>query len=155
MKIAADFGITVTDLLRKDKDGNLFHNMQLSSGEVSPEYLKQLFKDLDLNKEVELIAVTGGRHLSIGEEVEGVSVIHVNEIDAIGEGAMHLSGVDPAKPTIIISAGSGTACIFAKDNKFSRPDCCKNSYLSGYGVSSRRYSSSWKIAFIYRSKKIS
>ncbi len=72
MKIAADFGITVTDLLRKDKDGNLFHNTQLSSGEVSPEYLKQLFKDLDLNKEVELIAVTGGRHLSIGEEVEGV-----------------------------------------------------------------------------------
>ncbi|HJM59824.1 MAG TPA: Fumble domain-containing protein [SAR86 cluster bacterium] len=126
MKIAADFGITVTDLLRKDKDGNLFHNMQLSSGEVSPEYLKQLFKDLDLNKEVELIAVTGGRHLSIGEEVEGVSVIHVNEIDAIGEGAMHLSGVDPAKPTIIISAGSGTACIFAKDNKFM--------HCSGTGV---------------------
>jgi len=125
MEISIDFGITVTDIIKRDNDV-LLHEMTLSKEEPSLSLLKNLFTDIDFNSGVNLLAVTGGKHLNIGDEIESTKIVHVNEIDAVGEGAMNLSGLSGKDPIIIVSAGSGTACILAQDGNFM--------HCSGTGV---------------------
>ena len=125
MDISIDFGITVTDIIKRDK-GVLSHQMTLSKEEPSSSLLKQLLPDIDFKSDVNFLAVTGGKHLNLGDEIETTKIIHVNEIDAVGEGAMNLSGLNNKNPTIIVSAGSGTACILARDGQFM--------HCSGTGV---------------------
>jgi type II pantothenate kinase len=88
--------------------------------------LSQLFSDINFKSDVNLLAVTGGKHLNLGDKIESTKIVHVNEIDAVGEGAMNLSGLSGKNPIIIVSAGSGTACILAKDGNFM--------HCSGTGV---------------------
>ena len=126
MLISLDFGITITDILRKDGDGGLTHQMLPSNQKPSEEFILELFKDLNFKNEVNCLALTGGHHQLIGEKIEQTPVIHVNEVDAIGEGGLALSNLDPSKPAIIVSSGSGTACILAKDGVFT--------HCSGTGV---------------------
>ena len=125
MDISIDFGITVTDIIKRDNDV-LLHEMSLSKEEPSLSLLKNLFTDIDFNSSVNLLAVTGGKHLNLGDEIESTKIVHVNEIDAVGEGAMNLSGLSGKDPIIIVSAGSGTACILAQDGNFM--------HCSGTGV---------------------
>jgi type II pantothenate kinase len=125
MDISIDFGITVTDIIKRD-EGVLSHEMTLSKEEPSLPLLQQLFPDIDFKSDVNLLAVTGGKHLNLGNEIESTKIIHVNEIDAVGEGAMNLSGLSGKNPIIIVSAGSGTACILAQDGNFM--------HCSGTGV---------------------
>jgi type II pantothenate kinase len=117
MDISIDFGITVTDIIKRD-EGVLSHEMTLSKEEPSLSLVKQLFSDIDFKSDVNFLAVTGGKHLNLGNNIESTKVIHVNEIDAVGEGAMKLSGLSDKNPTIIVSAGSGTACILAQEGNF-------------------------------------
>tara|TARA_Y100000996_G_scaffold327474_1_gene263523 strand:- start:46 stop:876 length:831 start_codon:yes stop_codon:yes gene_type:complete len=117
MDISIDFGITVTDIIKRDNDV-ISHEMTLSKEEPSQTLLNHLFSDLDFESDVDLLAVTGGKHLNLGDKIESTKIIHVNEIDAIGEGAMNLSGLSRKNPIIIVSAGSGTACILAQDGNF-------------------------------------
>ena len=117
MDISIDFGITVTDIIKRD-NGVISHEMTLSKEEPSPTLLNHLFSDLDFKSDVDLLAVTGGKHLNLGDKIETTKIVHVNEIDAIGEGAMNLSGLSRRNPIIIVSAGSGTACILAQDGNF-------------------------------------
>ena len=125
MNISADFGITVTDTLRKEGD-ELIHKMELSSQNLDHERVKELFPEIDFNSDEGFLAVTGGRHLELGDKIGSKSIIHVNEIDAIGEGSMHLSGLSEDKSVIIVSAGSGTACIHGHKGVFT--------HCSGTGV---------------------
>ena len=118
MRISIDFGITVTDSLKKSTTGSIEHKMVLSNSEPNESLVKNIFSELDFETEVEHIAVTGGKHGNIGDSINGVPVEHINEVDAVGEGAIHLSGLDKSKSTIILSAGSGTACIFAKNGEY-------------------------------------
>ena len=117
MDISIDFGITVTDIIKRE-DGVMLHEMTLSKEEPSLTLLNHLFTDIDFKSNVNLLAVTGGKHLNLGNEIESTKIVHVNEIDAVGEGAMNLSGLNGKNPIIIVSAGSGTACILAKDGNF-------------------------------------
>ena len=117
MDISIDFGITVTDILKRNQ-GVMSHQMTLSKEEPSLALLNKLLSDINFKSDVNFLAVTGGKHLNIGEKIESTRVIHVNEIEAIGEGAMNLSGLSEKNPTIIVSAGSGTACILAKEGNF-------------------------------------
>jgi len=125
MKISLDFGITITDCLSKDNEF-LEHRSLMSKEDPSESLIKNIFKDINLKKEVDLIAVTGGKHKYLGENLDGIKIVHVNEVDSIGEGAMKLSDVDKSTPSIIVSAGSGTACILAKDGEYM--------HCSGTGV---------------------
>ncbi len=125
MNISVDFGITVTDTIRK-KGSEIIHKMELSSEEVSHNRVKDLFPDIDFSSNSGFLAVTGGKHLQLGEIIESTPIIHVNEIDAIGEGSMHLSGLSKEQSVIIVSAGSGTACIHAHKGIFT--------HCSGTGV---------------------
>ena len=125
MDISIDFGITVTDIIKRDNDV-ILHEMTLSKEEPSPSLLSQLFSDINFKSDVNLLAVTGGKHLNLGDKIESTKIVHVNEIDAVGEGAMNLSGLSGKNPIIIVSAGSGTACILAQDGNFM--------HCSGTGV---------------------
>ena len=125
MDISIDFGITVTDIIKRD-NGALSHEMTLTKQDPDLYLLKDLFSDINFKTDVDLLAVTGGKHLNLGDEIESTKIIHVNEIDAVGEGAMHLSSLSNENPTIIVSAGSGTACILAQDGNYM--------HCSGTGV---------------------
>ena len=125
MDISIDFGITVTDIIKRDNDV-ILHEMTLSEEGPSLSLLSHLFTDIDFNSDVNLLAVTGGKHLKLGDKIESTKIVHVNEIDAVGEGAMNLSGLSSKNPIIIVSAGSGTACILAQDGNFT--------HCSGTGV---------------------
>ena len=118
MRISIDFGITVTDSLKKSSNGSLEHKMVLSKSEPSENLVRSIFPELNFTEDLEHIAVTGGKHGNIGDHINNTPVFHINEVDAIGEGAMHLSGIEKNKSSIIVSAGSGTACIYAKDGKY-------------------------------------
>ena len=97
MRISIDFGITVTDSLAKDSNGNLQHHMMLSKKEPSEFLIDEILKKLDIKEDVDHISLTGGKHKNIGNLFNGVPVVHVNEIDAIGEGAVSLSGIKHLK----------------------------------------------------------
>ena len=118
MRISIDFGITVTDSLKKSSNGSLEHKMVLSNSEPCEDLVRSIFPEINFNEDLEHIAVTGGKHGNIGDHINNTPVFHINEVDAIGEGAMHLSGIERNKSSIIVSAGSGTACIYAKDGKY-------------------------------------
>ena len=92
--------------------------MELSSNEISHDKVRNLFPDLDFNSNTGFLAVTGGKHLELGNMIDSTPIIHVNEIDAIGEGSMYLSGLSEEQSVIIVSAGSGTACIHAHKGNF-------------------------------------
>jgi type II pantothenate kinase len=125
MNISADFGITVTDTLRKKGD-ELIHKMDLSSKDLNQERVRKLFPDIDFISNGGFLAVTGGKHLELGDYIDSTPIIHVNEIDAVGHGSMKLSGLSEEESTIIVSAGSGTACIHAHKGIFT--------HCSGTGV---------------------
>jgi type II pantothenate kinase len=125
MNISADFGITVTDTLRKKGD-ELIHKMDLSSKDLNQERVRRLFPDIDFMSNIGFLAVTGGKHLELGDYIDSTPIIHVNEIDAVGHGSMKLSGLSEEESTIIVSAGSGTACIHAHKGIFT--------HCSGTGV---------------------
>ena len=118
MLLSLDFGITITDALRKKEAGTLVHEMFPSDQKPSEKLIKTLFKDLDFSKDIESIALTGGHHQLIGNEIDKTPVFHVNEIEAIGEGGFYLSKLEPGIPALIVNSGSGTACILAKDGEF-------------------------------------
>ena len=117
MNIAADFGITVTDTLRRKKE-TIIHEMDLSIQSVSHDRVRELFSDVDFHRKQGFLAVTGGRHLELGDIIDSTPIVHVNEIDAIGTGSMSLSGLSEEESVIIVSAGSGTACIHAHKGQF-------------------------------------
>ena len=118
MILALDFGITITDILRKSEKGSIEHTMLPSDQRPSENFIKEFFEDLDFSKDIELIALTGGHHNLIGNVLDKVPVIHVNEVDAIGKGGFHLSKLEPNKQALIVNSGSGTACILAKGGEF-------------------------------------
>ena len=125
MNISADFGITVTDTLRRKND-ELIHRMDLSSDNLNHDRVREIFPDIDFNSNTGFLAVTGGRHLELGENIDKTPIIHVNEIEAIGEGSMSLAKLNKDESTIIVSAGSGTACIHAQNGVYT--------HCSGTGV---------------------
>ena len=125
MNISADFGITVTDTLRKNKD-KIVHKMELSSQDIDYDKVRSLFSEINFESNKGFLAVTGGRHLELGDFIDSMPIVHVNEIEAIGEGAMSLSDLNKKESTIIVSAGSGTACIHAHMGKYT--------HCSGTGV---------------------
>jgi type II pantothenate kinase len=57
------------------------------------------------------IAVTGGRYRELGGEVDGVPLVKVPEVEAIGRGGLVLAGLDQA---LVVSGGTGTAMVAAR-----------------------------------------
>ena len=116
ISLGIDFGITNTDLVIADH--NQISYFSCPSKEVTIQNLKELIKENQLNlDEIETIGVTGGRHNDLPNLVNDVPITHFNELDAIGRGAQSLSK-NKVENFLVISAGSGTACVLKKDNQF-------------------------------------
>ena len=62
--------------------------------------------------------MTGGKSSDLDNSIEGIEIIKVNEIEAIGLGAKKLYGIKN-ESALVISAGTGTACVHVQGNEFN------------------------------------
>ena len=118
MIIGIDFGTSNTDIVISDNGDKEFFSMP--SEQINDEILDTIFHYIDLDTaNLEKIAVTGGKSSDLSNSIKNIPIIKVNEVDAIGYGALELYDLKN-KPFVAVSAGTGTACIFHEDNKFNQ-----------------------------------
>lgn len=60
------------------------------------------------------IAATGGRATHVGEEILGVPVRRMNEIEAMAAGALRFS---QQKKGVVVNMGTGTTLVYAEEGK--------------------------------------
>jgi len=114
MKVAIDFGITNTDVII-DRGSHEFHSMASNSLVSGKEVLSEIFKTLKITDSLEKIFVTGGKSASLPSSYRDTDIIKVAEIDAIAAGAKKL--FDLNQNALIVSAGTGTACVWLNESK--------------------------------------
>ena len=119
MLVAIDFGISNTDLAVLDKDNVSFYSAPSQSAELNDDTIKEIFKkhDIDISC-VKIIGVTGGKSSDLDDCLEGITILKINEIEAIGLGAKKIYGIDDDS-TLVVSAGTGTACVHVQGNNFN------------------------------------
>jgi type II pantothenate kinase len=122
MKAAIDFGISNIDAVAL-VDGELRCWTQPAHGSPTPDLVRAILAagGVDLGQ-LEWLAVTGGRHQDLPSRLGDCAVEGVGEVPAIGRGGQELSrliGLDPAVPTLVVSAGSGTAVIAARGDQYA------------------------------------
>ncbi len=110
MRIGIDFGATNTDVVLRDS--SITHRWTLPSDGPPDERritaaLAAGKMQFDLPSE---IAVTGGNQRKIPQSAVGATLVHIDEIQAIGRGGLAMTGLERA---LIVSAGSGTAMVAA------------------------------------------
>jgi len=121
---AIDFGLTNIDAVLRDPDGKLQTFILSSNYQPVTEQLEAV---LDLFghplADFEWIAVTGGQFRQLPSTLNGVRLLPVNEVPAIGRGGLHLAGLDEQQKkgrakkhngALVVSAGSGTAMVAAR-----------------------------------------
>lgn len=129
MRAAIDFGISNTDLV-VEQEGIFRHWAQASHGKPTPELLDQLFEKGGLRtSDFKQIAVTGGQHNVLPNRIGACEIVPVGELAAIGRGGQALAqeaGIALGTPLVVVSAGSGTAAVAARDTGYS--------HITGSGV---------------------
>ncbi len=129
MYAAIDFGISNTDVVAHAGD-QWHHWTRPSEGRPTPELVRTVLATggAELSS-LHQLAVTGGRHRLLPGRINSCPVIHVGEIEAIGRGGQALAGLsetDAAKPILVASAGSGTAMVEARGDRYT--------HITGTGV---------------------
>ena len=116
MNVAIDFGISNTDIaVSNGTDVDFF---TLPSKKINNLMLDEIFNHLNIDvKDVDMIAVTGGKSDSLENIYKNVEVIKINETDAIGKGVIEIYSTH--EPFLAISAGTGTACIHHQNGEFN------------------------------------
>lgn len=79
--------------------------------------------------ETKLIAVTGGHHQILPEQIDDVPLMKIGELLAIGRGGQALATGSwqlPTQPMLVVSAGSGTAMVAARGDQYQ--------HVTGTGV---------------------
>ena len=66
MNISADFGITVTDTLRKRME-HWFIEWTRALLKLNHARVKDIFREIDFKTNEGFMAVTGGKHLELGD----------------------------------------------------------------------------------------
>ena len=120
--IGIDFGITNSDIVTKSGK-NFSFKSQKSESNIHLS-LNSILKNLQKDSKIKNVFVTGGKHLDLPNNFDGLNVIKKNEVDCIGSGARKLSLLD--SNFLVLSCGSGTACV-AHQNKISK-------HLGGTGL---------------------
>ena len=119
MLIAFDFGISNTDIAVYQDNKSSFHTIPSEHKSISPELIKEVLDIHSLSlSEISLIGVTGGKSSDLPENLDLIPVVKINEVDAIGFGAKVLYDI-AEEPTLVISAGTGTACVMVQGNNFN------------------------------------
>lgn len=139
--VAIDFGISNTDAVARI--GDTIHRWTRPSlGTPDEATVRAILASGGLALErVTQLAVTGGRHRALPATLGTIPLVSVNEVTAIGRGGQALAAGLLAEhgysdhalgsalgsvPTLVVSAGSGTAVISA------RGDACR--HITGTGV---------------------
>lgn len=116
MKVAIDFGISNTDIAVSNGTNVDFFTVQ--SKKINNLILDEIFNYLSIDiKNVDTIAVTGGKSDSLENIYKKVEVKKIKEIDAIGKGVIEIYSTH--EPFLAISAGTGTACIHHQNGEFN------------------------------------
>jgi len=119
MKVAIDFGISNTDIAVLNGIDTNFYTIPSPKKKLDCLMIKEIFSLMNIRiKNVELIGVTGGKSSDLDDSIDGIKIIKINEIDAIGLGAKKLYNIKD-ESTLVISAGTGTACVHIQGNNFS------------------------------------
>ena len=116
MKLAFDFGITNTDVVSY-KDGEMkFFSMP--SETINNNFLDKLLLNAEIElKDIDAIAVTGGKSSDLEDTFKTIPIVKVNEVEAIGYGAKDLYNISESN-YLVVSCGTGTACVASIDNEF-------------------------------------
>jgi type II pantothenate kinase len=139
--VAIDFGISNTDAVARVGD-SIRRWTRPSSGTPDEATVRAVLASGGLALEdVTRLAVTGGRHRALPAHFGQLPLLSVHEVTAIGRGGQALAAHQLAEqghsdhalgsalgsvPTLVVSAGSGTAVISA------RGDACR--HITGTGV---------------------
>jgi type II pantothenate kinase len=119
--VAIDFGASNTDACAVIEQRIRVWS-EWRKGMPSEESIEAILKAGGLQLgDVELIAVTGGHHQILPDKVQGIPVIKIGELVAIGRGGQALATGSwhlPAEPLLVVSAGSGTAMVAARGNQY-------------------------------------
>jgi len=108
---AIDFGITNIDTILR-LNGDLVHTRLLNSGQPLGEQINAIIQAFQTDcPHLQRVAVTGGRYRSLPGQINGIELVKVSEVAAIGRGGLYLSKLDEA---LVVSAGSGTAMVAAR-----------------------------------------
>ena len=119
MLVAFDFGISNTDIAVFQDNKSSFYTVPSEHKSISPELIKEVLSIHSLSpSEISLIGVTGGKSSDLPENIDLIPIIKINEVDAIGFGAKVLYDI-AEEPTLVISAGTGTACVMVQGNNFN------------------------------------
>ncbi len=119
MILGLDAGSSTTKLLAMTEDGSKFI-VPMRMGPMSNHKsfcaaLSRFAADNAMTEEDFLyIAVTGSRATNAGEEILGVPVRRINEIEAMAAGALRFSGQEKG---VVVNMGTGTALIYAEKEK--------------------------------------
>ncbi len=121
---AVDFGGTNFDVLLV-RNGEISRQFFPSGQLLSADVLRSLLLRAGVQDPSSLrwIAVTGGRHQVLPDDLEGTPVHKVEELRAIGRGGLLASGLREA---LVVSLGTGTAMVAARDGQMT--------HLGGSGV---------------------
>ena len=126
---AIDFGISNTDVVAR-VDGDLRHWNQPYDGDPDEESVRAILAAGGIRlDDLDRLAVTGGRHKLLPPQLGRTQIVPINEVQAIGRGGqaiLGLRGAEREQPTMVVSAGSGTALIKAQGDSFA--------HVSGTGV---------------------
>jgi len=111
--IGLDIGGSTTKSVLLE-EGKIKHAVQVSASEPIVSAAGAVGKLLEESgvriSEVSRLACTGGGARVVGEELLGMRITKVGEIEAIGIGGLELSGLDKA---VVVSVGTGTAVVAA------------------------------------------
>jgi len=119
MFIAFDFGISNTDIAVWNNNVIHFYSSPTPDIPLDLKLLQKLLIKHELSiASATLIGVTGGKSSHLPDNINSIPIIKVNEVDAIGLGAKTLYNIGD-RPTLAVSAGTGTACILIKGDSFS------------------------------------
>ena len=117
MLAAFDFGITNTDVIINSDNKNTYYTFPSES--INNQFIDKIFNSINVNvSEIKKISVTGGKSSNLDSKYKGVPIIKINEVEAIGLGAIALYDI-AKKPFVAVSAGTGTACVYHKNGNFN------------------------------------
>ena len=111
--IVIDFGGTSTKILIiADSDIIERHCLESRHYPTTKEGISQLFSELRISKkDASTLIVTGGKSRRLQHVLNGLNVIIVNEIEAIGVGGLQACG---ETSSVVVSIGTGTAIVVAR-----------------------------------------
>jgi type II pantothenate kinase len=127
--VAIDFGASNTDAAAV-VNGSLRVWNERRRGMPSVESVLSILEANQLTLEkIKRIAVTGGHHQVLPDDIKGVPVQKIGELVAIGRGGQALATGSwrlPEEAMLVVSAGSGTAMVAARGNQYQ--------HVTGTGV---------------------